>query len=132
LYSKYKTTSAKNVSLQDKLTSAKGKLELYYLPHIIPPHDENAFSEFKKDIVVRTIAMEGGTISNHRNTRRSKNNKKNKNTRKNKNQKKLSEMSGLEHFRARMRIPIGTSSFGIPLTPEMIADGERIAREYHV
>ena len=27
---------------------------------------------------------------------------------------------------------IGTSSFGIPLTPEMIADRERVAREYSI
>ena len=68
------------------------------------------------------------TISHRRNTRRSKNNRKNRNTRRanNRKQKKLTER---EHFIERMKMPIGTSSFGIPLTPEMIADRERVARD---
>lgn len=104
---------------------------------IIPPYNENKFSEFKKDITLRTVAMEGGrignrelihtaTITNYRNTRCSKNTRKNRNTKKN-NRKKLSE---IDHFRARMNMPIGTSSFSIPLTPEMIANRERLAKEY--
>lgn len=68
------------------------------------------------------------TISQRRNTRRSKNNGKNRNTRRanNRKQKKLTER---EHFIERMKMPIGTSSFGIPLTPEMIADRERYSRD---
>ncbi len=98
-------------------------------------NNKNAFSEFKKDITTKIIGMEGGKtenndlpnisiISKYRNTRRS-NNKKNRNTKKNKKQKKLSE---LDHFKARMNMPIGTSSFGLPLTPEMIAINERYAK----
>jgi hypothetical protein len=40
--------------------------------------------------------------------------------------KKRSEM---EHFRARMNLPIGTSSVGIPHTPEIKAEIERYAKE---
>ena len=109
--------------------------------NIILPNNENNFSDFKKEIMVRTVKMEGGkadyrelnytdTISHRRNTRRSKNNRKNRHTRRaNRNQKKLTER---EHFIERMKMPIGTSSFGIPLTPEMIADRERVAREYSI
>jgi len=38
-------------------------------------------------------------------------------------------MSEMEHFRARMRLPIGTTSFGIALTPEMIENNARIEKE---
>lgn len=69
-------------------------------------------------------------ISQRRNTRRSNNNnnRKNRYTRRanNRKQKKLTER---EHFIERTKMPIGTSSFGIPLTPEMIADRERVARD---
>ena len=41
---KWKTTSAKNVSLQDKLQAAKDQLKTYYAlyPYLNPEHDENA------------------------------------------------------------------------------------------
>ncbi len=116
----------------------EGKHYFYtvYPLSVDPPTNENAFSEFKKDIIPQTVEMEGGKIedvdlhhttiiSKYRNTRRS-NNKKNRSTKKNKKPKKLSEM---EHFRARMRMPIGTSSIGLPLTPEMIAINERYAKK---
>ena len=107
---------------------------------IIPPHNEHEFAEFKRNILTRTVAMEGGKdknselaniqiISNHRNTLRLKNNRKKQNTKKHKKQKKQSEA---DHFRARMNMPIGTSSFGIPNTPEIMKEIERVAREYHV
>jgi hypothetical protein len=87
--------------------------------------------------------MEGGQVkhkeinytdilSNYRNTRRSKNNRnnrKNRNTRRSKNNRKHTKLTQREHFIERMKMPIGTSSFGIPLTPEMIADGERYSRD---
>jgi hypothetical protein len=92
--------------------------------------------------MVRTVKMEGGkadyrelnytdTISHRRNTRRSKNNRKNRYTRRynNRNQKKITER---EHFIERMKMPIGTSSIGIPITPEIKADNERIARQYSI
>ena len=44
-------------------------------------------------------------------------------------QKKISEMSEMDHFKARMRLPIGTTSFGITLTPEMIENNARIEKE---
>lgn len=118
----------------------EGSVYLYTIRPISinPPHNENEFLEFKKDIMVRTIEMDGGKaeyhkrmriISNYRNTHHSKNNRNTQYTKKNKKPKKLSEM---EHFKARMNMPIGTSSFSIPLTPEIIADNARIAREYHI
>jgi hypothetical protein len=36
------------------------------------------------------------------------------------------------HFKKRMNMPIGTSSISIPNTPEVMAEIERVAREYHV
>jgi hypothetical protein len=41
---KWKTTSAKNVTLQDKLQAAKDQLKTYYAlyPYLNPEHDENA------------------------------------------------------------------------------------------
>ena len=114
----------------------------YYIiqpSNIVIPNNENNFSDFKKEIMVRTVKMEGGkadykeqtytnTISQRRNTRRSKNNRKNRYTRRysNRKQKKLTER---EHFIERMKMPIGTSSFGIPVTPEIKADIERYSRD---
>jgi hypothetical protein len=44
---KWKTTSAKNVSLQDKLKAAKEQLEIYYgqYPYLNPNHEDNKESE---------------------------------------------------------------------------------------
>ena len=81
----------------------------------------------KKENKIKNKYVE--VITDNRHTRRVKNNKQNKNTKKNKKQEIRSEM---DNFRARMNMPIGTSSFGIPLTPEMIADRERMAGQYHV
>jgi hypothetical protein len=41
---KWKTTSAKNVTLQDKLQAAKDQLKTYYAlyPYLNPEHDETA------------------------------------------------------------------------------------------
>jgi hypothetical protein len=100
----------------------------YYVIHpstIEPPQNEHAFSEFKKEIIIRTVEMEGGrtqnkelthpiTVADHRNTY--KNNRKNRNTRKQKKHKKL---SAREHFYARMRLPIGTSSMTCPITEDV-------------
>jgi len=58
--------------------------------------------------------------STYRNTRRSKN-RKAQHTKKNK--------SEMYHFKKRMNMPIGTSSFGIPLTPKMIEENERYYRD---
>lgn len=109
--------------------------------NIILPNNEDKFLDFKKDIMIRTVQMEGGKvkyrelnytdiISDRRNTRRY-NNRKNKNTRRN-NNKKQKKLTEKEHFIERMKMPIGTSSFGIPITPEIKADNERIAREYSI
>jgi hypothetical protein len=97
-------------------------------------YNEIGFSEFKEDITVRTVPMEGGrvsikqssitTMTENRNTRRSKNNRKSRKTKRNIKYKKMSEMSEMEHFRARMSLPIGTSTFGIPLTSEMIEEND--------
>jgi hypothetical protein len=38
-------------------------------------------------------------------------------------------MSEMDHFKARMRLPIGTTSFGITLTPEMIENNACIEKE---
>ena len=73
--------------------------------------------------------MEGGKIdntelihrANYRNTRSLKNNKKKQNTRKNHKR--------TNHFKERMNMPIGTSSFKIVLTPEMIAANERYSKD---
>ena len=37
----------------------------------------------------------------------------------------------MDHFRARMNLPIGSSTFSIPLTAEMLEENERIARKYN-
>lgn len=75
--------------------------------------------------------MEGGKIENrelnishskYRNTRRSKN-RKAQHTKKNK------MSSEMYHFKKRMNMPIGTSSFGIPLTSKMIEENERYYRD---
>ena len=42
---------------------------------------------------------------------------------------KQKKMSELDHFRARMRLPIGTTTFGITLTSEMIENNARIEKE---
>ena len=68
-------------------------------------------------------------ISNYRNTRNSTKTHKNTHTTRKNKQKKLSEISEIDHFRARMNMPIGTTSFGISLTPEMIATNEIIRKE---
>jgi len=100
---------------------------------IIPPHNANEFSKFKQEMMVRTLVMEGGKVDHHmailpeyRTTRNSKSNRKNRNTHKNNKQKKLSEW---EHFRARMNLPIGTSSWGIPITDDVRKEIERYARD---
>ena len=69
------------------------------------------------------------TLSNLYTCRSTKTNKTNRYTRKNKKQTKRSEMTEIDHFRARMRLPIGTTSFGIALTPEMIENNARIEKE---
>ena len=53
-------------------------------------------------------------------------NTKNRNARKQKTHKKLSE---LEHFYARMRLPIGTSSISVPITEDARNDIERYKLE---
>ena len=116
----------------------------FYIIHPIsidPPHNKAEFSQFKKEMTIRAVEMEGGKElehndvilnykntrrSNYKNTRRSKNNRQNSTTKKNNKPKRLSER---EHFRARMNLPIGTSSFSIPNTPEVMADIERYSRE---
>ena len=70
-------------------------------------------------IMIRTVGME-----DHRNTY--KNNRKNRNTRKQKKHKKL---SAREHFYARMRMPIGTSSMTCPITEDVRKDIERYSKE---
>jgi hypothetical protein len=100
-----------------------------------PPQNEHAFSEFKKEMMIRTVEMEGGktynkelmhpvVIADHTHTY--KNNRKNRNTRKNKKHKKL---SAREHFYARMLMPIGVSSIRIPITEDVRKDIERYNRE---
>ena len=110
----------------------------YYIirPSMIePPQNEQAFSEFKKEMMIRTEEMEGGrtqnkeqtahiVTANHRNTY--KNNRKNRNTRKQKKHKKLSE---LEHFYARMRMPIGVSSIRVPITEDVRKEIEKYKLE---
>jgi len=104
---------------------------------IIPPHNENEFLEFKKEMLVRTVGMEGGKtenreltrtaiLSDHRNTYRSKNIIKNKNTKKNKKQRKMNE---LDHFRARMNLPIGSSSISFPITDDVRKEIDEYAKE---
>ena len=68
-------------------------------------------------------------ITNYNTTRRLKNNRKKQYTQKNKKEKKLSTS---DHFKRRMIMPIGSSSFGIPNTPEIMKEIERVAREYHI
>jgi hypothetical protein len=70
-------------------------------------------------IMIRTVGME-----DHRNTY--KNNRKNRNTRKNKKQKKL---SAREHFYARMRMPIGSSSISFPISEDARKDIEKYNKE---
>jgi hypothetical protein len=102
---------------------------------IDPPQNEHAFSDFKKEMMIRTVEMEGGrtqnkelthsiTVADHRNTY--KNNRKNKNTRKNKKPKKL---SAREHFYARMRMPIGSSSISFPISEDARKDIEKYNKE---
>lgn len=105
---------------------------------ITPPDNEGEFLEFKRTISAHTVAMDGGSdkniqlrhkgiMLNNRATYNSINIKTHTNTtKKNKKQKKMSE---LDHFRARMRLPIGTTTFGITLTPEMIENNARIEKE---
>lgn len=91
--------------------------------------EDNTEYSKRKHETMRTYHRNEAIRSEYRNTHHSKNNRNTQHTRKNKKPKKLSEM---EHFTARMNMPIGTSSFSIPLTPEIIADNARIAREYHI
>ena len=86
-------------------------------------------------MTLRAVKMEGGRIvkkesnmknvSEYRNRTRSKN-KKYRNTKKN------TMSDEMYHFKKRMNMPIGTSSISIPNTPEVMAEIERVAREYHV
>ena len=112
----------------------------YYTIHplsIIPPNDENEFSQFKRNVVTRTVIMEGGKNNNkeqnskiatgdYSKTYRLKNNKNTRHTKKNTKPKKRSP---IELFKARMSLPIGTSSFSISLTPEMIKANEECLKE---
>lgn len=98
---------------------------------IIPPANENLFSEFKREMLNQAVDMQGGNTthtykSNNKNTRRHVNkNYKNKNTRKNKKEK---IKTASEHARARMALPIGSSSISFPLRPEVSAEIERIKK----
>jgi len=67
-----------------------------------------------------------GIVKDYRNTFRTKNNRKNRHTQKNKKQTKLNDM---DHFKARMNMPIGTSSFGIPITDDLRKKIERYSKE---
>lgn len=91
--------------------------------------EDNTEYSKRKHETMRTYHRNEAIRSEYRNTHHSKNNRNTQYTKKNKKPKTLSEM---EHFKARMNMPIGTSSFSIPLTPEIIADNARIAREYHI
>jgi hypothetical protein len=88
--------------------------------------EDNTEYSKRKHETMRTYHRNEAIRSEYRNTRHSKNNKKTQYTRKNKKPRKLSEW---EHFRARMNLPIGTSSFGIPITDDVRKENERIARE---
>ena len=44
-------------------------------------------------------------------------------------EEQTNKMSELDHFRARMNIPIGTSSWSIPITDDVRKDIERISKE---
>lgn len=63
-------------------------------------------------------------MEDHRNTY--KNNRKNRNTRKQKKHKKL---SAREHFYARMRLPIGSSSISFPISEDARKDIEKYNKE---
>lgn len=60
--------------------------------------------------------VNGTRCSNHRNKR---------NTKKNEREIRSTDMTPAEHFRARMNLPMASSSFGIPLTAEQLKDNER-------
>ena len=44
-------------------------------------------------------------------------------------EEQTNKMSELDHFRARMNMPIGTSSWSIPITDDVRKDIERISKE---
>jgi hypothetical protein len=107
----------------------------FYIVHPIsinPPDNESEFAEFKHVSILKTIRMEGGAsenvkiIPNYGTTRRSNNNRKLRNTRKIKKQKKL---TAREHFYRRMLMPMGISTFTMPLTPEMRVANEEYSKE---
>jgi len=100
-----------------------------------PPNNEIEFDRFKRNVPLMTTPMEGGKtaikeqnhMSNYRNTRRSMNKMNNRNTKKNTEKK----MTAKDHFTTRMNLPIGSLSFSIPNTSEVMAEIERVARKYH-
>jgi len=74
--------------------------------------------------------IEGDTIeysNNTRNTRKSNHRHNNQSTRKNMPLRKRIK-SASERARERLMLPIATSSFGISLTPDMIAARDRYAK----
>lgn len=88
--------------------------------------EDNTEYSKRKHETMRTYHRNEAIRSEYRNTRHSKNNKKTQHTRKNKKPRKLSEW---EHFRARMNLPIGTSSFGIPITDDVRKEIDEYAKE---
>jgi hypothetical protein len=121
------------------LFTKKEENHYYYIIYplsITPPNNENEYSKFKRNVVTRSVAMGGGDIiegdtieysKNKRNTRKS-NRHNNQTTRKNMPLRKRIK-SASERARERLMLPIATSSFGISLTPDMIAARDRYAKE---
>ena len=67
--------------------------------------------------------------STYRITHHSSTKNRNTNTTRKIKPQKMSDMTPREHFLARMNLPIGTTSFGIALTPEMIENNARIEKQ---
>ena len=121
------------------LFSKKEKNHYYYVIYplsITPPNNENEFSKFKRNVLTRSVTMDGGDIiegdtieysNNTRNTRKSNRRHNNQSTRKNMPLRKRIK-SASERARERLMLPIATSSFGISLTPDMIAARDRYAK----
>jgi hypothetical protein len=98
-----------------------------YVPH---PIEFNEFTQFKNTIATRFESMDGGQYTEHpiesyrrvvqtKRAKRMKGAKRSNQTKKATNQmRREKKRIAWEHFKARMNLPIGSSSYGVPISEE--------------
>ena len=97
---------------------------------IRPPNEFNEFAQFKNTIAARFESMDGGQYTEHpiesyrrvvktKRAKRMKGAKRSSQTKKTTNQmRREKKRIAWEHFKERMNLPIGSSSYGVPISEE--------------